>query len=169
MPGNLFPLRGVSHWEIYLILSVWTSADFFYLFLLRPTSLYGKPSKPMWQNLCPPEREASSKMSMSYEGAYTHKNETTQGKVYFLLCSCSARAPIYSPCAKDSIFARSWTEYLCCYPAHRLNTLPLIMELTKRPLTLMTLLLWTSTSFGSDESCTVSTPETPGRNKFQNI
>ncbi|XP_041905227.1 uncharacterized protein LOC121674730 isoform X2 [Corvus kubaryi] len=69
----------------------------------------------MWQNLCPPEQEASSKMS--YEGGYTHKNETI------------------------------------------LNTFPLIMELTKRSLKLMALLLWTSTSFGSDESCTVSTPE----------
>lgn len=51
---------------------------FFYLFLSRSTSLYDKPSKPMWQNLCPPEQEASSKMS--YKGAYTHKNETGQGK-----------------------------------------------------------------------------------------
>lgn len=32
----------------------------------------------MWQNLCPPEQEASSKIS--YKGAYTHKNETRQGK-----------------------------------------------------------------------------------------
>lgn len=80
MPGNLFPLRGVSHWEIYLILSVWTSADFFYLLLLRPTSLYGKPSKPMWQNLCSPEWEASSKMSMSYEGAYTTRMKQRKEK-----------------------------------------------------------------------------------------
>lgn len=80
MPGNLFPLRGVSHWETHLILSVWilSGFTFFYLFLSRPTSLYGKLSKPMWQNLCPPEKEASSKMS--YEGAFTHKNETREGK-----------------------------------------------------------------------------------------
>lgn len=82
MPGNLFLLRVVSLWEIHLILSVWPSAAFsffvFYLFLSRPTSLYGKPSKPMWQNLWPSEQEASSKMS--YEGACTHRNETRQGK-----------------------------------------------------------------------------------------
>lgn len=30
--------------------------------------------------MCPPEQETSSKMS--YEGAYTHKNETRQGKSF---------------------------------------------------------------------------------------
>lgn len=39
MPGNLFPLRGISHWEIYIIVSVWTSADFIFLTSFCPDPL----------------------------------------------------------------------------------------------------------------------------------
>jgi len=67
MPGNFFPLRGVSLWGVYLISMDFSWFFFFYLSLSRSTLLCGELSKLTWQSKCPPELEASSKMSA--EGA----------------------------------------------------------------------------------------------------
>lgn len=125
MPCNLFPLKRDSLWEVCIILSAWTSADFLFLQLLVQIHL------ALWQTFkshmadnVPTEWGASNKNSS--EGSpicsYTHKNETMQGKDLTSFCSqnqakqqqqthhnttTTTLTPIYFPWCKASMFRKS--------------------------------------------------------------
>lgn len=178
MPGNLFPLRGVCLRGMYLILSAWTSADFFFFTSLCPDPpcfvahfqksrgrVYAHQTgkhlarwapSVLYMFLYPEEwnkaRESLNFLPFSKPWKSTHLFSLTQRHVRKKLNRVSMQLP------------------KLCYPACRLNTSsPLIKELAESSLKSMRVLRWTSTSFGLDEPRTGAIPEPPGRNTFQNV
>lgn len=117
MSGNLLPLRGDSLWGIYLILSAWTLADFFTsvcpdppCFVVNFQNSQGRVCAIRTGSMLQDEH------SGCFTCPFTHKNETKQGKSFTSFpFQNPGKAGFYFPWPKDSMFERSWTEYLCSY------------------------------------------------------
>lgn len=114
-------------------------------------------------------------LRLLYMSFYPYKWNKARESLHFL--------PFSKPWKRTLLFSLTQRHYVwkklsristqlpkCCHTARRLNTSsPLITKPTKSSLKSMRVLLWTSMSFGSDESCTRAIPEPPGRDTFQNV
>lgn len=123
MPRNLFPLKRDSLWEVCIILSAWTSADFLFLQLLVQIHLASwQTFKSHTADNVPTEWEASDKNSSEGSPICSCgcKNETMQGKDLTLFCSqnqtkqqqqthhnTTKTKPIYFLWHKASMFRKS--------------------------------------------------------------